>query len=269
MKICSIDPKHRQLLLVLSSVLFGIFLKYFSLSFINIYFSSDVHPRVHVGYLITISFAINFLAFEMFNNLYLVALYFIQLRLSNVVDYLETFTSNEPKYSSKLLIEKLKTCGDLVDQICDALKFSVFSNSLNTISNLLHFSFMTILSIYSIISLFSRKSLSKHDATYTVLTVAWNLFYSPFFIWVFVVSNKIKNKKNEIEICIQKVLEQNPHDAKLFKKAEVIFLQFEHRQPLNSCGFFVINWFLLFQLIAIFSSFLIIIVQFEWKTFDD
>ena len=186
-----------------------------------------------------------------------------------MVDHLEKNSSKQSQNSSNILIEKIKTCGNLVDQICDALNFSIFCHTFNTISNILHISFMTILSIYSIISLFGRKSFSKHDAIYTILLIAWNLFYSPFCVWLFLVSNKIKNKRKEIEICMQNILEKNPHDLKLFKKAELVFLQFEHRQPLNSCGFFVIDWFLLFQLIAMFSSFLIIIVQFEWKTFDD
>lgn len=265
MKENNINQKHCQFFKVVCLVSIGTVVKYLLLIAVNIIVGIGIRKGSHVSPFILISFAINNVAYEMFNNVYLLSIYLLKLRLSNVVEFLKELGRNQQEPTSNNIEAKLKTCGELVDKICDIMESLKTCCSINTFNYILYFLLFATLSFYSIISLGLRKSSTNLDPTYTLMTTVWTISYLPYVVWIFMMSSEIKNKRNLVENCFQKILEKNSQNLKVFKRAELIFLQFEHRHPLNSCGYFVIDWHLSFQFMVMFSSYLIIIIQFELK----
>ena len=265
MKHNNINQKHSKFFKAVCLVSIGIAVKYFLLIAINILFGIGIRKGSRVSPITQISFAINSFTYEIFNNVYLLLIYLLKLRLTNIIDFLKELGRNQQEFSSDNIESKLKVCSEMIDKICDFIESLKACCSINTFNYILYFLLFLTLSFYSIISLVLRKYSTNLDPTYTLMTTVWSISYFPFVIWIFVMSSEIKNSRNIVENCLQKILEKNSQNLKVFKRTELIFLQLEHRQPLNSCGYFVIDWYLSFQFLVMFSSYLIIIIQFELK----
>jgi hypothetical protein len=211
------------------------------------------------------AFMFNTCSYEFFNHSYLLSIYLVNLRLSGVVDFIKSTRNKDP--ATKL--RNLKTCSFLVGKLCDVQELTKFYFTINTFSTITHFLYFTIITFYSVISTLFRKTQSKYDAAYALISISWNISYLPFFVCTFVISNSIKKVKENIQKGIFENFKQNPYDLKIQKRIQLIFLQLHHQYPINSCGFFVIDYYLLFHLFTMFISYLIIIIQFEWITFDN
>jgi hypothetical protein len=261
MKANRIDTKNGQIFLIVIFILFVNLFKYcmFCVMFllphvdskIISYFSNyDVAP-----------YFFNLVSYEVFNSMYMMSFYLINFRLNKFTEFIKKPRQNR--------FHILQTCSKFIDKVCETLESIKFSYTINTLTYIFHFCFFTTMSVYSIISLLCRKTWSEYDATFTYLTIAWNIIYSPFFIWVFAMSALMKISEKELENRIQDILNQNDQTLLILKKAEILNLQLYHQKPMNSCGLFVVDLHLLFSLASMFLSYLIIIIQFEWKTFND
>jgi 7tm Chemosensory receptor len=266
MKAAGIDQKPRKLYFLTFSTIFGNVLMIFVL-FVSLHIlSGDLSKEYGLSNVLKIMFTYNSLAYQSYTIIYMIIIYLIYSRLSFITDFLKTM-----KYDSKKdhVLKELKVVADLIDEVCDALKSIKFCYTINTVIYTLHYSFYTILSIYGVISFLLRRNASEFDRKYVLLNLTWNAFYAPFAIWVFLMSNWIKKSGKIIEIEIHRVLSKVRHDEKIHKKAQLIFMQLYHRRPIISCGVFTIDWYFLFHLIGLSFSYLVIIIQFELKTFND
>jgi hypothetical protein len=102
-----------------------------------------------------------------------------------------------------------------------------------------------------------------------MMALSWTLTYTPTILFLFFTSNAVNNKGKSIEDLIRNIKRRDFRDLKLQRKAELLVLQFEHRQPLLSCGLFSIDWYLLFYLVGTSYSYVLIIIQFELHTYSE
>lgn len=214
---------------------------------------------------ITAAFLINAVTYQIYTSVYMVTVYAVYLSLTIVNDFLAD--AFESKNDSKEVLRKLKIVANLVDKVCDSLEPIKICFTVNLTIYVLHYSLFSTFSIFGTFATFFRSGSSDLDQTYSLITLMWQMFFSPFFVWVFLLASWIKQAGKEIETKMLKNLHENCHTLKVYKRTELVIMQLKHRRPLITCGVFVVDGYLLFHLMVLCSSYLIIIAQFEWKTF--
>lgn len=264
-----IKPNPIKLFLAMCLVVGGNILMFIVLLAIHALLLKDIRQQVSSGETVGILFAINAVAYQNFVMINMITIYLIYLRFSEIIDFLKTIEKNLEETETQEILKSLKTCAELIDKVCDVLESIKLCYVINTVTYILHFSFFTVFTIYAIISYLVRKTSTEYDWIYTLLTLTWDVYYSPFVIWVVLMSNWIKNAGRRIERRCQMILHKSRHDVKIYKTTELILMQLEHRRPLISCGVFVIDWYFLFYMMELCLSYLVIIVQFEWKTYSE
>jgi hypothetical protein len=138
-----------------------------------------------------------------------------------------------------------------------------FSYTVNTSYYIIHYTFNFVLTTHSVISYFFHENSTSIDLIYMFLILTWAMVFTPFIIFMFSLSNEIKREKSAIENQVQSFIHSNFQDSKVQRKAELLFLQFQHRQPQITCGFFEVNSSLLFLVLGMSYNYLLIIAQFE------
>ena len=211
---------------------------------------------------------INSITYFNYESICLVTIFIIYFRLNQVKKFLSFEFGNQNNFSEENLLKALRSVADVVDKLCDAVESIKFCHTINFVDYILHYLMLAILSIYGGSSYFFRQNSTKHDQIFSLLALTWTALYTPFIIFLFLISNMIKGITKSIENTIQSILNKTNLDLKTRKTAQLLFLQLHHRRPLISCGIFVVDWYLLFHLLGIGCSYLVIITQFEWKTFN-
>lgn len=210
---------------------------------------------------------LNVVAYQNYAIGFMLTIYKIRLLLSDVCQLLETGEKHSTGTTNQEMLDDLKDFAVMIDKICDCLERLKIGYTVNTVGFLMHFSFFTILNVYSVLSYFLKANVGIHDMHHCILTTSWEIYYAPFVVWTFVISNLIISEGKRIGIIIRKLCYKSQHKEKFQKRASILLLQLHHRPPLVSCGVFVIDWKLLFQLIGACFSYLVIIIQFEFKGF--
>lgn len=211
---------------------------------------------------------INSITYINYESFCLMTIFVVYFRLNQVRKFLSFEFENQNNFREKNLLKALKSVADVVDKLCDAVESIKFCHTINLVDYTLHYLMLVIFSVYGASSYVFRQNSTKNDKIFALMTLTWTALYTPFIIFLFLISNMIKGITKSIENTIQSILNKRNLDLKTRKTAQLLFLQLHHRRPLISCGFFVIDWYLLFYLIGIGYSYLVIITQFEWKTFN-
>lgn len=269
MEASGISQKSRKLFIVLISVVAGQLLMFFLLGAAHALVLRETMVAVSSEDLVGIFFTFNAVAYQNYCSIHICIIYVVYLRLSLISNFLNTVGKNQQNFSVEDILKKLKVCAELVDKVCDTLESIKFCYTVNTVNYILHYSFYTIISLYSIVSYTFRTNATRSDLIYVLLNISWNIYFAPFFICLFLLSNCIKKLGKKIESQIHKILSESRHELKVYKRANMILMQLSHERPLVSCGVFVIDWYLLFFFMDLCFSYLVIAVQFEWKTFSD
>lgn len=209
--------------------------------------------------------AINIFTFQKQAIVYMMILFSFYFRLKLLNHLLRECQNGHSTLQD--IITNLKGVRYLIDMICDNMESTKTCFTVTAVICILHFSFLTILLVYGIITFWFSDESSPTEIIHILHSVIWEIFYAPMVIWVLVTGNLIKHEGAKIEVNIQTILYKNQHDEKSFKLAELISMQLQHRRPTIECGIFVIDWKLLFFLLSLCFSYLVIIIQFEVKNF--
>ena len=211
---------------------------------------------------------LNSITYIIYENICLVTIFVIYFRLNQVRNYLSFKLENLNNLKEENLLKAVKAVADVVDKVCDAVESIKFCHTVNLIDYILHYLIVAVLTVYGSSSSVFRQNSTKHDKVFSLLTLAWTLLYTPFVVSLFLISNMIKGITKSIENTIQSILNKRNLDLQIHKTTQILFLQLYHRRPMISCGLFVVDWYLLFYLLGIGYSYLVIIIQFEWKTLN-
>lgn len=211
-----------------------------------------------------ILFPINALAAQNNSLAYMLTIYSIYHQLSLLNEFLRILASDELKSDRDIDIE-MRLVARIVDKLCDILETLKIVFSVSNIIYVFFFAMYFILVMYSAISYFIQDKATQADLSYSCFGIVWGLYYSPFIIWSFVVSSLIVREGRKIESSFQKILFKNRIDLKIYRRVELLSLQLEHRHPDIDWGMYKIDWKFLSYLIGLCCSYIVIIVQFEFK----
>lgn len=213
-------------------------------------------------------FGINLLTYIIYMNIYMISIYMVYFRLRNVNEFMKKIENARENANEKEFREMLNTIAIIVDKICDVLDSIKICYTVNSLTFISYATFFFVLGIYGNFSYFFRVNPDEMELFFSLLTLFWNMFYFPFLMTIIFISNWIKHEGKKIESQIQQFsLNFLNFDVKSHKKTQLILMQLSHRRPIVSCGVFNIDWYLLFGCIATGFAYLVIIIQFELKTF--
>lgn len=207
---------------------------------------------------------VNNFTYENFLIGFLVIIYQINLFLEVIEKFLDQVLSNKETYSVEEIEKLLLLVKTLMIKICDALENITHCYLSNTYAFLNYFALFNVFSIYGFVALYMRDS-SSTDLIFSCVAAFWTLYNSIFFIFTFVVSNWIKKKGRNIEAKSFNLLCKFGFSPKICKSVVNLSLQLEHRRPMFSCAFFVVDWKLLLHLLGFCFTYIIILIQFEYK----
>lgn len=205
-------------------------------------------------------YAINYFLYQNFTVVSMLIYFIIYNHLKNVIELIKKVEGEE---DAQIFLRTIKESSISVDMICDALDSTKVIYALNTVIYIFHFGMFSVVSLYSFISILSR-SINENEKFFTIMAVSWNIYYSPFIMWTFIYSNRIKKLGKQFLVQIQKCSMSYKINEKVQNQISTIFYQLSHRRPIVSCGIYIIDWALLFSFVSSIFSYLIIIVQFEF-----
>lgn len=261
--------QNSQKLFIVMLLLFSVkFLNFCIFFFANSYFLAKLKIHMEIGKFLGSLLAACAVSYQIYECINMFTIYWIYLRLSLVSDSLREMENNQGKRGQNVAKE-FKKMFIIVDKICDALESIKLCHSISIVAFIVHYVLFSVFTFYGIVSYFFRRTSTEVDLIFNFLSLVVNLLFAPFCIWMFLMSNWIKKRGNEIENRIHKTLHENRLEVKVYKRAEIIFMQLRHRRPIVSCGVFIIDWHLLLYLMNLCFTYLVIIVQFELKTFND
>jgi hypothetical protein len=261
----SINDQPTKLFLISLVSYFVQYFSFFGFSWLNALLALELKESWTMDSSLQGIILINAITHWNFQVVYFVILLVIYFRLRIVKDFLATIF--EQHQSSEYLGRKFKSVGCILDSICDALESIKFCYTINTVNYTLQFVFMLTLSIYSVISYACHFDSTQMDWIYMLIIVAWTSVFTPLAISLFAITIAIKKQAKAVGEQIHSVLQEKTSSLIVQKKAELLFLQLEHRQIFVSCGYFEVGWFLLFHLFGMIYSYVLIIIQFELHTF--
>lgn len=195
---------------------------------------------------------------------YMLILYVVLEQLRAINEFVNQLKSNQVKQVSA---NDIRTIAILIQKVSDTLESIKMCYTINNIIYIVHFSSFSILCIYGLLSHYFQPNSNYGDLAYIALSTVWEIFYLPFLVWTFVMSSWIKNEGNKTNYAVKALMYESSFkdSSKAFRSAELLSLQLSHCSPMVECGVFIIDWRLLFSTICVCFSYLVIIVQFEFK----
>lgn len=245
--------------------LFGIFIWFILLIFTNgilgFFFEFNRGEIGASGY----SILLYLLAYQNFLNVYVLKIYTVYFHLTKLNEYVETFKD----FNEEKIREGVKIVSIILGRVSDVLEPLKIFYTINLLAYLFYSTFYIILGIYAQLSFIFRDN-KPGQLFWNLTIVVWNIYYIPFLTSIFLIANWIRTESLRIEDKAQKCLtKKSTSNLKYQKQLEIFHLELSHRRPEISCGFFVIDWKFLFSCMAAAFSYIIIIVQFEFKTFQE
>lgn len=209
-------------------------------------------------------FTLNILFFQGYIVMYMMIIYLTYSRLSLIRRYFETFI-NDRKSAPKEVVESLMRISVFMDRICDTLDLMKICYTTGLVFYLTHFTFQSVISIYGFISYYFASHSGYYDLGNSSVTMTWEIFYAPAFFWIFIFANLIKKEGKKLSKLTRTIL-LNKYHEKINKRMKLMNMQLLHREMHIESAFYVIDWKLLFFIIGEVFSYLVIVVQFEFKS---
>lgn len=267
MNAAEIKLKPKRLFATIVSTSFFVVVWFLMCMVTNAFLALDIERDVKFEEFSGLVFAFNVLTYQNYVTTYILTIYIVYFRISNINDWLKSFGDQENIKKEKL-VECLRLVAILVDKICDTLESIKFCYTVNNLSYTVYVGFFSVLGVYANVSYFFRTNPSSMELFFSLLTLIWNFYYIPFLLSIFLISNWIKKEGKLIDFHVRTLLTKcSSLDTNILKKTNLITMQMQHRRPIISCGVYVIDWYFMFTLIATGFSYLVIIVQFDLKTF--
>ena len=261
-----INVNHKKVLTV-TILTFTFYIVLFCLTTtFSYYYTSPIREEISIdnNEIRGIFFILTVLLFQNNAIVYMITLYIIYTRLSLICGFLEKLSTNH-ETSFEEVVGKLKSIAKFVDRISDTLDLMKVCYTIRISVHVVHFTFNTVLSVYGFISYFLKSQSTYMDFAFGCITLQWEIYYAPFFIWVFIFSNLIQRKGKRISMKMLQVLSKKNRSRTINKRTRLINMQLHHRRILIECGVFVVDWKLFSLVVSSALSYLLIIVQFEFK----
>lgn len=270
-KISCVEEKSHKLLITAILIISWFLVSTLILVFCSFAFNNEAENATNLTPLTLstiIILSVNSVTYQSFVIVQMLIIYLVYLRLVAIDDFLKQPEANGKVLNTEIILNKVKIAAILVDKICDALEAIKVCYTMNNIYYILSYSFYTIFFVYGVASYCFAINSSRMELTFTLMSLVWNTYYAPFIIWLFVFGNRITKAGKNIEDQLQIILVRNFKETAVCKKTTLVFMQISHRRPIITCGIFNIDWYFLFCVIGICFSYVVIIVQFELKSFD-
>lgn len=171
---------------------------------------------------------------------------------------------NEP---NQKLLKVLKIALTFNDKVCDTLESIKVTSAINTAMYCIQGSFFAVMANYSYISYYSNKDATLLDKVFAITAFNWCTYYSVFLFWTCYYSYKIEKEGECLENIIQG-LSASIKQKEVQNRVQLMHLQLFHRGPRVECGLFNINPKVMFYFTQLCFSYVIIIVQFDFKKFS-
>ncbi|XP_062698407.1 putative gustatory receptor 28b isoform X2 [Aedes albopictus] len=175
-------------------------------------------------------------------------------------------------------IVKLSTSGDaqtliqitakIHDQLCDAVQ--LFNRCYSG-----HIMFLMVAAFtYSIFCVFGLIHSYASSANAITIRVSWNnmiydLGYLQIMLQPIVLSALVYRASNRVSISLNKDVCYRPYRNRTFEQLRVLSMQLYHREAKISCGVIDIDWVLLYTLAGSFTTYLVILLQFDLANFEN
>ena len=245
----------------------GVFASYFISNILFVILSylvmEPASRQIVTNFLSGTFYAINVVLSQNNASAYMMITYLIYSRLLLVRKFLESVCINQ-RMAEKETVKNIRKVCVFVDKIGDTLDWMKISYTIMLIGYIAHFTFYSVLSIYGFLSYGYNIDRSYLDLVFSSITMLWNIYYAPFFIWIFIFSNRIEQEAKLIEMSAHRISDKR-RSMKITRIVNLISMQFYHRRLTIECGVYVIDYKLLFLLISSIFSYLLIIIQFEFK----
>lgn len=258
-----IKASHSRAFLISVSLFALQFLIFILNAIITNYLLEPIDEELRLGLNKGVIFGISGFLFQNSAVVYMITLNSIYYRLHLANGFLEELM-NDTKISEKEVVEKLKRISVFIDRIGDTLDFMKICYTIKIIVYKMHFLFYSILCIYGWICYFFQGQSSYLEFVNCCITLLWQIYYMPCFIWVFLFSNLIEREGRKFKMLTSQI-SQKWRNTKVYKRARQSGMQLYHRGILIECGICVIDWKFLFVLMGLCFSYLLIIMQFEFK----
>lgn len=149
----------------------------------------------------------------------------------------------------------------LHDKLCDTV---TLINRCFSITFLLNISECVFHCIYLVFNLYT---ISAHESTVQemIFLISGCIYVVPesvFVLFIIIFSSVLKTETNRTFLLLHDS-RFSSSDADISKFHRIASLQLDHRKPFITCGLFVIDWVLLFAIVAAIFSFLVILIQFD------
>lgn len=167
-------------------------------------------------------------------------------------------------------IAKMRSAAILLDKTCDTLEFVKICYSINTLTSFVHLAFSSVLCSYSMVSYLLREDANDFDLIFMMISIGWQLYNTPILVSMFIFPALIENEGKKTENSLDELLLKAQRTyTKAHKILEIVNLQLHHRRPIIECGIFEVTWKLLFLGIVACTSYVVIILQFEFLSFTN
>lgn len=264
MKSLKVDGKHFHLFTIAIRVFaFGLVL--FILNKVGTFiFLSPVAVNMRTENTKDVFNTLNTVGFLSYAYVYFMLIYSIYFRLNILSKFVDELGSDERK-SDNEVSKALRTVSIIVDKFCDLLETIKLCYTISTVIFIFHFLLFSILSVFGIINYIFQPNSTSLDLSYSLLTLVWEIYYTPFMVSIIALAFLIKRKGEKIRQSIQKMLFGNRRSLLINERANLISLQLFHRGPSIEVGVFAIDFKLVFTMLGLCFSYLVIIIQFEFN----
>lgn len=230
---------------------------------LNFYFYTKLPSSYGMSLQRIILYSINTLSYQNQSVVLMYSLYAFHFKLKRLGDYLEKLDKNQKQWD----VELLKRLSILIDEFCGGLESVKICFTITFVVNILHYTFVSIFTIYGVMTYLLKAQPTFVEWMYCLQSITFQIYSTPFTFWVILVGSCMKHHGKRLEVLAQKLLYKNFANKKVYRRAELIFMQLQHRRPVVACGLFSIDWKLLFFLLGLCYSYLVIITQFEINEF--
>jgi hypothetical protein len=269
MKLLDFDDKTDQLLKFMIALFLVSCVLFFSVIGSNIYSSYIIAENFEFDVFEGFVYILNLISYQNFLVIYILNILVANMQVNSVAEFLGKSLKSD---NENLMIKRsdLRIVSDIIDRICDCVDTFKFSFTLNTLTFALIVFFYFVLGVYASLSYIVRVDPDRNELFFLILVTLWELYYLAYFFIIVWAADFMKNESVIVESMVIRILEKSSRcGGKLFGRCESLLLQLQHRRPLVSTGFFIVDWSLLFTILSGTVAYLAIIFQFELKTFEN
>lgn len=158
-------------------------------------------------------------------------------------------------------MKAIRIAANVYDKLCDSFEsISTFFTPICLVF-LLVLTFFNVLSIYTFF-VFINTPEGLQMLFFYLMTISWAIAYMPFTVWVIAFASATRNESSKTAGLLLQLLNKN-YNEQANRSSKSLMLQLSHRKPTISCGFFEVNWKLLFAIVGSVFSFSLIVIQFS------